>query len=97
MRLVHALLDGKIPAASCHLYLFPPPNRAPASPGALSAGQVVTVEPGLYDPGLGGVRLEDAAAVTAQGARNLAKLEKVPEAREPRWKWIPPNTGQNRP
>jgi len=26
MRLVHASLGGKIPAASCCLYLFPPPN-----------------------------------------------------------------------
>jgi hypothetical protein len=26
MRLVHASLGAKIPAASCHLYLFPPPN-----------------------------------------------------------------------
>jgi hypothetical protein len=26
MRLVHASLDGKIPAASCHPYLFPPPE-----------------------------------------------------------------------
>jgi len=26
MRLVHALLGDKIPVASCHLYLFPPPK-----------------------------------------------------------------------
>jgi hypothetical protein len=28
MRLVHAALGGKIPAASCCLYLLPPPNTA---------------------------------------------------------------------
>jgi Xaa-Pro aminopeptidase len=50
-----------------------------ASPDVLAAGQVVTVEPGLYYPGLGGVRLEDVVTVTAQGARNLTKFEKVLE------------------
>jgi Xaa-Pro aminopeptidase len=55
------------------------PRIALASRDVLAAGQVVTVEPGLYYPGLGGVRLEDVAAVTAQGARNLTKFEKVLE------------------
>jgi Xaa-Pro aminopeptidase len=32
--------------------------------GALTAGNVVTIEPGLYYPGTGGVRLEDMGAVT---------------------------------
>lgn len=34
---------------------------------ALKAGQVITVEPGLYYPDTGGVRLEDMGAVTAKG------------------------------
>jgi len=32
--------------------------------GALAVGNVVTIEPGLYYPGTGGVRLEDMGAVT---------------------------------
>jgi Xaa-Pro aminopeptidase len=55
------------------------PRLALTSRDVLAAGQVVTVEPGLYYPGLGAVRLEDVAAVTAQGARNLTKFEKVLE------------------
>jgi len=38
-------------------------------------GHVLTVEPGLYYPGLGGCRTEDVATVTANGARWLSKLE----------------------
>jgi len=40
----------------------------------LTAGNVVTVEPGLYYPGLGAVRLEDVAAIQAQTARNLTRF-----------------------
>ncbi|CAN5218479.1 Xaa-Pro peptidase family protein [soil metagenome] len=39
-------------------------------------GQVLTVEPGLYYPGLGGVRLEDVAVVTDTGNRILSRFEK---------------------
>jgi Xaa-Pro aminopeptidase len=55
------------------------PRLARGSRDALAIGQVVTVEPGLYYPGVGAVRLEDVAAITAQGARNLTKFEKVLE------------------
>ena len=40
----------------------------------LRAGHVVTVEPGLYYLGLGGVRIEDVALVTARGSRNLTSV-----------------------
>ncbi|MBA2434452.1 MAG: Xaa-Pro peptidase family protein [Verrucomicrobiota bacterium] len=38
------------------------------------AGQVLTVEPGLYYPGLGGVRTEDVVALTKRGIRMLSRF-----------------------
>src|SRR5277367_5066737 len=55
------------------------PRMGATSNGQLKAGQVVTVEPGLYYPEIGGVRLEDVALVTANGAKNLTRFEKVLE------------------
>ena len=45
-------------------------------PGCLSAGNVVTVEPGLYYPGIGGVRIEDTVVVTRTGYKILASFPK---------------------
>jgi Xaa-Pro aminopeptidase len=39
----------------------------------LVAGDVVTIEPGVYDPAIGGVRLEDMLVITESGARNLTQ------------------------
>jgi Xaa-Pro aminopeptidase len=61
------------------LEIHEPPRMGPTSVGRLKAGQVVTVEPGLYYLELGGVRLEDVALVTQNGARNLTRFEKVLE------------------
>jgi Xaa-Pro aminopeptidase len=55
------------------------PRLGASSIGRLRPGQVVTVEPGLYYPEIGGVRLEDVALVTNNGARNLTRFEKVLE------------------
>ena len=45
----------------------------------LKTGNVVTVEPGLYYPGTGGVRLEDMILITDDGCVNLTRLPKVLE------------------
>jgi Xaa-Pro aminopeptidase len=45
----------------------------------LRAGHVVTVEPGLYYLGIGGVRIEDVALVTPSGSRNLTRVPKFLE------------------
>lgn len=43
----------------------------------LQEGHVVTVEPGLYYPGLGAVRIEDMVLVTKDGCRNLTNYPKT--------------------
>ena len=45
----------------------------------LKPGHVVTVEPGLYYEGLGGVRLEDVVVVTKTGCRNLTTFKRFLE------------------
>ncbi len=55
-------------------------HEAPAvGPGAtaiLAPGTVVTVEPGVYVPGTGGVRIEDTLVVTDHGCRPLTRFPK---------------------
>lgn len=43
----------------------------------LERSQVLTIEPGLYYPGIGGVRLEDLVVVTDSGCRNLTRAPHV--------------------
>ena len=48
--------------------------RMEADTARLRAGMVVTVEPGIYIPGLGGIRIEDDVVVTSAGRRRLSTL-----------------------
>jgi len=57
-------LDPHEGPSMSELYKFP-----------LKSQSVVTVEPGLYDPDVGGVRIEDIVEVTKAGCNNLTKME----------------------
>ncbi len=47
---------------------------------ALEPGMVMTVEPGIYLPGVGGVRIEDDVLITEDGCRQLTDFPKDPDA-----------------
>lgn len=49
------------------------PSVGRAGTDPLAVGDVVTVEPGVYDPAIGGVRLEDMLLITATGSRNFTR------------------------
>jgi Xaa-Pro aminopeptidase len=52
------------------------PRVSPRSEDVLAAGEVVTIEPGIYLPGVLGVRIEDLVVVTGEGHANLSGLSK---------------------
>jgi Xaa-Pro aminopeptidase len=55
------------------------PSLSWRSKEKLVAGMVVTVEPGVYLPGIGGIRIEDDVLVTPNGRSVMSRLGKNPE------------------
>lgn len=58
------------------LDIHEPPVLNARSRQVLRPGMVITIEPGVYIPGLGGVRIEDLVLVTSKGHRILSKSPK---------------------
>jgi len=62
------------------LEIHEPPWLRKGNDDELMAGDAITVEPGVYLPGTGGVRIEDMVLVTASGSTVLTKSSKEPTA-----------------
>jgi Xaa-Pro aminopeptidase len=58
------------------LQIHEAPTLRPESTDVLQPGNVVSVEPGIYLPGEGGVRIEDLVAVTSEGCERLTQFTK---------------------
>jgi Xaa-Pro aminopeptidase len=58
------------------LHIHEEPRMSSLAEGELQAGNIVTVEPGIYLPGVGGVRIEDDVLVTPDGHEVLSSLPK---------------------
>ena len=76
-------IDARYPGAFGHslghgvgLYIHEQPRVSSGSTAVLQAGHVVTVEPGVYIPGLGGCRIEDTVIMTADGVINTIAAPK---------------------
>ena len=70
-------LDARYPGAFGHslghgvgLFIHEQPRVATGSEFVLQRGHAITIEPGVYIPGLGGCRIEDMAILTSDGYHN---------------------------
>lgn len=61
---------------SIGLEIHESPRLSPASADILQSGNIVTIEPGIYIPQLGGVRIEDDALIRENGCEILTHAEK---------------------
>ncbi len=58
------------------LEVHEPPSMHGKDSTVLAPGMVVTIEPGIYLPGVGGVRIEDDYLVTAEGAERMTTADR---------------------
>ena len=82
-RVARDYIDARYPGAFGHslghgvgLYIHEQPRVASQSQAVLMPGHVVTVEPGVYIPGVGGCRIEDTVIMTADGVINTIAAPK---------------------
>lgn len=61
------------------LYIHEPPTIYKSNEATLKAGEVITIEPGVYIPGKLGIRIEDDILVTENGYKILTRNKKSPE------------------
>ena len=59
------------------LDIHEPPTASPRGAGVVQEGMVFTVEPGIYIPGFGGVRIEDSVVVERDGCRRITRVPKA--------------------